>query len=227
MNVLSATDIVIYLQEKLVAMSSDHTELLQHYCCTKNTELSEKKYFTWSWPAFCKGNTTLVTTCPHYRLTPRAFRLLQRVRITGTCFITMVVVGVVEHTHTHGFRFQNRTMVVASAAVMKPLLNQASAAGLMIPSAAAPKTHAGNKEVARSHLQGKQASIATKSGKQVEEPSRITPSLTRESRGVPQRSAAVVCWESVVMEWLTCSDGAVGREMSSDCETGVSYDRGG
>lgn len=43
-------------------------------------------------------------------------------------------------------------MVVARAAVMKLPLNQASAAGLNIPTAAAPNTHAGNREVARSHL---------------------------------------------------------------------------
>lgn len=43
-------------------------------------------------------------------------------------------------------------MVVARAAVIKLPLNQASAAGRNIPTAAAPNTQAGNREVARSHL---------------------------------------------------------------------------
>lgn len=48
-------------------------------------------------------------------------------------------------------------MVVARAAVMSPLLNHDRAAGLHIPTAAAPSTQAGNKDVARSHLQRQHA----------------------------------------------------------------------
>ena len=50
--------------------------------------------------------------------------------------------------------YRSLTMVVASAAVMRVLLNHTSVAGLHTPTPAAPSTHSGKAEVPRSHLHG-------------------------------------------------------------------------
>ena len=51
-------------------------------------------------------------------------------------------------------RGRSLTIVVASAAVMRPLWNHTSAAGRQTPTTAAPSTHSGKAEVQRSHLHG-------------------------------------------------------------------------
>lgn len=62
-------------------------------------------------------------------------------KYTGTAIIVVIV-------------YRSLTMVVASAAVMKLLLNHTSVAGLHTPTTAAPSTHSGKAEVQRSHLHG-------------------------------------------------------------------------